>query len=250
MIVVDDGTPTSAEGAFRITLGDTAWMILVFGLLVGLFGVGTVLAIRSGIDPTRVARSQTYVIAATLVQSIVMVGVVYMLGLRRRRMSWRDMGFRPLTRRWIVATVTIAILCEPVVSAITAGFQLVLHRPITSPQVSILAPEGFSWSGAIGMLVVAGICAPFAEELFFRGVLYRVMRRWWSVAVAAIVSALIFGLVHGMLDVFPGTTVLGVVLALVYERSGSLWSPYLLHAVYNSISIIAMFALLAAGVHI
>jgi uncharacterized protein len=94
-------------------------------------------------------------------------------------------------------------------------------------------------------LVAAGfmiICvAPFAEEFFFRGFFYGALRTRFSVAVAAIIDGLVFGLIHfeggtdGLLIV-PPLAVLGVVFCLVYERTRSLYPCVALHAMNNSIA--------------
>jgi hypothetical protein len=36
-----------------------------------------------------------------------------------------------------------------------------------------VAPDGLSWLGRGAMLLLAGVAIPFAEEVFFRGVLYK-----------------------------------------------------------------------------
>ena len=68
--------------------------------------------------------------------------------------------------------------------------------------------------------------------MLFRGVLYTWLRRW-GVAVAMVVSALIFGVNHGINVLFPATVVLGLLLALAYERCRSIWPGVVGHILYN-----------------
>lgn len=95
------------------------------------------------------------------------------------------------------------------------------------------------------------ILPPIVEELTFRGFLYgNFRRRGMRLAVAVIVSSLIFGALHlsGSADTnFLWTaaidvSILAVVLALLREKTGSVWSPIILHAIKNSIALIALFA--------
>ncbi len=89
---------------------------------------------------------------------------------------------------------------------------------------------------ALGVLVV--LAAPIAEEVFFRGFLFGGLRGRMSFWPAALISGLLFGLVHlpgGPLQV-PPLAVFGVLLAWLYERTGSLGPPILMHAIQNSIS--------------
>jgi uncharacterized protein len=89
---------------------------------------------------------------------------------------------------------------------------------------------------ALGILVV--LAAPVSEEIFFRGFLFGGLRGRMSFWPAAVISGLLFGLVHlpgGPLQV-PPLVVFGVLLAWLYERTGSLGPPILMHAIQNSIS--------------
>jgi len=92
--------------------------------------------------------------------------------------------------------------------------------------------------------VLVGILAPVIEELIFRGFVYPGLRRIMTVPAAALASALIFAAVHIAVPVgsLLAITLIGVVLAYLYERSGSLIAPMVTHAMYNSF----VFLLLAA----
>jgi uncharacterized protein len=91
---------------------------------------------------------------------------------------------------------------------------------------------------AAGLLIV--VVAPVSEEIFFRGFLFGGLRRGTSFAVAALVSAGIWGLFHytgpGTWGVVIQLTVFGLALAWVYERTGSLWPPIALHVLNNALA--------------
>lgn len=84
--------------------------------------------------------------------------------------------------------------------------------------------------------------APFTEELFFRGLVFGGFSRWgfWP---AAAISGILFSVVH--FD--PGSVVpffaIGVALAWLFRRSGTLWYPILFHFLFNAVS----FSILAFG---
>lgn len=84
------------------------------------------------------------------------------------------------------------------------------------------------------LLVLGGLLAPLGEELLFRGVLFGWLRRWGFV-LAAIISAVVFGLAHGLNVVFPAAIVLGLLNAYVYEKSGSIWPSVIAHATNNTL---------------
>ena len=82
--------------------------------------------------------------------------------------------------------------------------------------------------------------APPVEEIFFRGLLYRCFRNGFGVVGAVIVSGLIFGGIHaGSADaiVLPLLVILGMILALVYQKTNSLWPCIILHASYNALVV-------------
>ena len=94
---------------------------------------------------------------------------------------------------------------------------------------------------APGMMIVmlwlaAVVVAPVAEECFFRGILQNVLRTWYGhrgAAVAATSAA--FAFVHaGQPATLPAIFLLSVLLGCLYERSGNLWSPILVHALFNA----------------
>jgi membrane protease YdiL (CAAX protease family) len=172
---------------------------------------------------------------------------VYLLGIKRRKLSWADVGFRPTTRKWLLSALLLALLFIPIIAIIAMIIQLALGLPLENPQLDFLIPDQFTWLGAIGMLLLGGIIVPIAEELFFRGVLYNWLRGSFGIWVAVPGSALVFGLLHGEISVAGATFVMGLVLAWFYERSNSLWPSILIHVVNNSFKLFLLYVLIAAG---
>ena len=82
---------------------------------------------------------------------------------------------------------------------------------------------------------LACIVGPIAEELFFRGVLYPAIRGRTSPAVGIVASAAVFSLFHTSLLGFIPILGLGCLLAYLYERTGSLLSPLLVHILHNTL---------------
>ena len=81
--------------------------------------------------------------------------------------------------------------------------------------------------------------APLSEELFFRGFMFSGLRRSIPLWPAALVSALVWGALHlggGNIGVVVQLSIFGVILAWLYERSGTLWAPIIAHTINNSIA--------------
>lgn len=82
-------------------------------------------------------------------------------------------------------------------------------------------------------LLVGGVIAPVAEEIFFRGILYGFFRQW-GVYTAVALSTLFFVLPHLTGSNFPVTQIVGgVVFAIAYEREQSLLVPITIHCLGN-----------------
>lgn len=87
------------------------------------------------------------------------------------------------------------------------------------------------------LIVMVGLIAPFAEELFFRGIIYENLKCWVTVNHAALISGGIFALVHFQPStVFP-LWVLGIIFALVYERTRSMTVIVSMHSLQNLLSL-------------
>jgi uncharacterized protein len=90
------------------------------------------------------------------------------------------------------------------------------------------------------IILLATAIAPVAEEFIFRFFLYGVVRRYLGRSIGLIVSALLFAAVHAHLPSFAPLFVLGLCFALAYEWSGSLLVSMTMHAIFNSVTLLAL----------
>jgi len=88
------------------------------------------------------------------------------------------------------------------------------------------------------MLLVIGLAPAFCEELAFRGFILAGLRRMGHKWGAIVLSAVIFGLAHGILQQSLGACVVGIVIGYVAVKTGSLWPGVLYHLVHNSLSVL------------
>ncbi len=89
------------------------------------------------------------------------------------------------------------------------------------------------------VVVLVCVLVPVGEEVFFRGLIYGALRSW-SPAGATAVSALYFAGVHQQVVHFLPILLLGVVLAVLYERTGSLVAPVVVHGINNLVAVLAI----------
>jgi len=94
--------------------------------------------------------------------------------------------------------------------------------------------------------LVAGLIAPVCEELLFRGLLLRALRRRMAPDTAVAVSALVFALAHPMLSptwgtfaVVPALFALGAVSGVMALRRGDLSVSIFLHIGFNLLTTVS-----------
>lgn len=84
-----------------------------------------------------------------------------------------------------------------------------------------------------GMLMAICVLAPIMEEFLFRAGVYRFCRQTLGRGPALLVSGVIFGASHLNLAAFLPLALFGVILALIYEASGSIRTAIIAHACFN-----------------
>lgn len=115
-------------------------------------------------------------------------------------------------------------------AALARGYLAILDRvePLRELRDGAAGPGPSGWLAACAVLA-----APVFEEFLFRGLVYRGLRRTWSVLPAVLASAFLFAIVHPPVSAVP-VFALGVLAALAFERGKRLLAPVLAHAVYNA----------------
>jgi membrane protease YdiL (CAAX protease family) len=157
--------------------------------------------------------------------------------LGRLRRPLRDLAVGiPTGMLLFVASVAVSVLIDVLYRAVTG------HPPPSPDQVpDAVAGVWLAWTG-VGVVLLA----PLGEETLFRGFLYRGLRRRLAPWPAAVVSGALFGLGHlqgwSFLVLVPPLFVVGVGLAVVYERRQSLLASMAAHGTFNVIGFVFLLA--------
>lgn len=151
-----------------------------------------------------------------------------LLGPVRTRWSGVLVGVGHGALAFLVVNVVITQLIE--LFARQAGLEV--------PEVQQELQEAVRDPGAAPLVIVSVVLlAPLAEELLFRGVLFQALRMRVRLWPAVAVSAVAFGASHVEPLAIGLTAVLGLYLAWIFHRSGSLLVPILAHASFNALSL-------------
>jgi CAAX protease family protein len=206
----------------------------IAGAVSGFVSAGIVWAALGVDDPSD---SPGAIVAGTVLLDGSLVGAALLFASFVRRPRGWHFGLRRTAFWPAVGWAALGLVAFYVFAA--------TYSAILNPEVQQDVAEELGADQSTFGLVVAGfmiICvAPFCEEFFFRGFFYGALRTKFSVAVAAIIDGLLFGLIHfeggtdGLLIV-PPLAVLGFTFCLVYERTRSLYPVIALHSINNSIA--------------
>jgi len=191
----------------------------------------------------------TFIIAA-LSTEIPMLVFVYARLIMPGAVSWTELGLRPLRWDYLLRMGLGAGLAGLiVVDVIGTLLSQVGLRSNQLDQFDFILSEG-PFAFAL-LLFAAGVLAPFVEELFFRGFLFGVYRRRQPLWVAYFVSSVLFTLLHleptrmnvpQMAGLSVGIFLLAMLLAWLYQHTGSLYPGILAHAVNNATGLILFYA--------
>jgi membrane protease YdiL (CAAX protease family) len=143
-----------------------------------------------------------------------------------------------------LATSAVAFLyVVPVFSIVVAATYGLLYAAGLDPREQDLIGTFRNASSPIelgGLVLLAVVIAPVTEELIFRAGFFRFLHARVSPAWAMGVSSILFALLHQNTLTFPSLVLLGVVLCLVYRKTGSLIAPIGLHALFNLNSVLVI----------
>lgn len=256
------GTPP--PGSLEATGADSwRWyyaLIAFFGgLLVSQIAVliiGGVWALSSGKSFEVLNENSTFIVVASAVNELLFIATAVFVARMSGSVSFKDFG---LVRKpfWPTLVRMAGVLASYFIMLAVYN-QLVHLAPDDAPDK--LGAATSTLHMFVFALLVA-VLAPIAEEVFFRGMIFRSLKNGMGIWPAAIVSGLLFGALHidattseRLLQVVP-LAVLGISFALLYAWTGTLYSTIALHATNNAIAVAAFadkhnstFGLVLAGV--
>jgi membrane protease YdiL (CAAX protease family) len=252
---IEPPRPSVWRGAFAEPLSRLEagrWLLLAFGgFLVGqvtstvvVLVVAQVLGHASELSAIASSSSppEWYVVASLLGLWVGFLGApalaIRYAGPVRRRLGLR---FEPID----LIGIGIGLLLQLAVGLLYRPF--IQHLKHFNAPITKLA--GASHGGGYALIVVLTVFgAPIAEEIFFRGMLLRSLTgfatslsgasaRKVAVGGAVLLDGLAFAASHGELAQLPGLVLVGVVLSLLFLRTGRLGMSILTHMSFNAVAI-------------
>ncbi len=230
------------------------WLCFVGQLLCWIIGQKLVSIAGPG-GPQAKVSSQALVLGGNIAQALMLVFCLFVakttfvtgrtgLGIGRRPFT-RDL--LPAVGGWLAANAICWVLAR-----LSLAIWMLFYPNTVPPEhtvITVLAASETSVIVRVVVIVGAIILAPVGEELLFRGILQSGIKKlmivrwgsWQHRWIAIAVTATIFGLVHtGTPHHIPSLIALGAILGYLYERSGSLVLPILVHMLFNGKTLLWM----------
>lgn len=149
----------------------------------------------------------------------------------------RGMGFEGRFSLWatlLVIPLSVALIC--------------LGQPLAEGFIRLVALIGYDTSAAtsiipstpgelVATLILVALLPAVAEEYIFRGCIARSFARKGYV-FAVFMSALLFAIMHGSPLQLVHQFLIGVVCAVLFFATRSLWPPIILHFLNNAIALV------------
>jgi len=223
-----------------------------YGLWIATFSVlifispNLVLLGIAGLDAVEtIASESTSLIVLNLLVGLVLQMIVFGLALLPVLAAGR-----PFSRLWGPTRTTGAMVAIGLatgfgvaVVSFTLNAIVVLLAGVEDPVEQQLLQDALA--GGLPLVLVAllaVVVAPLAEEVIFRGVLFRALADRINLPVGLVLSSAIFAVIHIEVVVsqpfaLVGLFTVGLLLALAYHLTGNLMVAILGHAVFNAISL-------------
>ena len=136
------------------------------------------------------------------------------------------LGMLGVVTTYIIVADKIATFIESMKNAME-DYRESVDRFSDTPQVAVPV-----WDSIIYVITLCFI-VPVTEEVTFRGVIFGQLRRGFGPWVSVFLSAVLFGIMHGISVHIGYAIACGLIIAACYHITDSLVAPIILHAVFN-----------------
>lgn len=225
------GAPDCARWPWWFALVGVAAAFAVTGLVSAIV-LGVVSAAGGdGLDDPTVSS------ALTLLQDAAFVGVACALAATAGTLSFGALGLIPVRTPVLIGSAALALTAFLLFALLWAQLTALPREQDTLRTLG--AEDGIVRLVLTAILVV--LIAPVAEEILFRGLAYRSLRNAMGAWPAAALVGSGFGAIHysgpDSVGVLIPLAVLGAIFCLLYEWTGSLWTPIALHIANNALAV-------------
>ncbi len=150
-------------------------------------------------------------------------------------------GFSRLSFWRTAATGGILLLAAyPLILLADLLTQRVFGIPSSRQSIVEMFNESQTLQQRVLIIILAVAIAPLVEEFIFRFLFYGVLKRYFGRGIGLVANAILFAAVHAHIPSAAPLFVLGSCFTIAFEWSGSILVPMTMHALFNSLTLIAL----------
>ncbi|MFS0644385.1 CPBP family intramembrane glutamic endopeptidase [Siminovitchia sp. 179-K 8D1 HS] len=169
--------------------------------------------------------------------AIILISGVYLIALRPKKLSWSEVGIKKFTvKDWKIIVIFSIIL---MVGAVIIMLLTIFIGNSWENSKTEAIQQNVTFLTVLIAFISAAIISPIYEEIFYRGFIYRWLRTRIGFIGAILLSAIIFTIIHiPTYNAMPVNFFSGIILALAYERTNSIWPSVMIHGLTNGIMVL------------
>ena len=211
-------------------------MLVHFGcmLVISLFGVMLAGSLYRGVGTGYLEVVQRVPWLSSILSALTAIAAIFILN---RYYLWDKERFQIKIIKWDWLE---GVAC----AAAAIGVGLIWNKLITASEIREIflrymeiSENSYDNQNWLLLVICIGILASIGEELVFRGLIYQRAKSYFGVGWAVGISSALFGIYHGNVVQFIYSVVLGILFAVLYEKTGTLLAPIIAHVATNIFSI-------------
>ncbi|MDC7278984.1 CPBP family intramembrane metalloprotease [Butyrivibrio fibrisolvens] len=198
--------------------------------LIIVYAVDLAIMIGLSYALPNLAPNMPIIAKAALIYILLLVPVI-VYAIKKGDCTAEAFGFRKIKVSTFFFTILLSIVSAPMYMFANVLSQLVV------PNVLIQNMDNLMGDSMGASFIAMAVFAPIAEEIICRGFFTNRLKKTVPFAAAAVISAVMFGLLHLNINQFCYTLVLGIIFAYVNKASGSIFTSIIMHFLVNASNI-------------
>jgi membrane protease YdiL (CAAX protease family) len=207
-------------------------------------------AAKGGGGDAVVEPNASSLIASIILQAVLTWIVIFSVRMRISPVSWLGLRWHNWRSLVVIGPASIVFMWLVFGLLQVSGYiEWMKSLGVETMQDSVRLLQRSADPQVLGLMVFAAVVvAPICEEIIFRGHLHAVLKRYCGLWPAAVASSLVFACAHGNLTAALPLFLFGLLLVLLYEKTGSLWAPMFSHFLFNGATVAVQLAVRKFGI--
>ena len=212
-------------------------LFMPFLVAIAYMFIVYIIASLAGQTMDNITSNTIYLIFATLLSPLAFLLIFFLVNKTSRVDYKTALNFKAkLNWKYLVVTLVLSLICVFGMSNFVNLFDAVLSLMGFNGSYSLPIPlDNFGY--LVLNLILLAVLPAICEELIFRGIIFNGLKQYGD-KKAVFLSALLFMLVHSSVEQTIYSFFVGIVLALLYLRTGSIIYPIILHFTNNAIVVV------------